>query len=512
MVKNEINKRGYKKNRKGGVYKSWSKDSGLMPKHNDRDVDTGLYYNDHLGKWGKYISKKLIKEGGGVKMFDFKFYGLDTIRSVFGERKVERLGVFLSLIYNRSLIEAYKEDWLGVYFSRDDLKRIIGKDWNKITGRLYNAEILDINKLGNKHRMDRKLKYFKLNDAFFNEGYKVVDLKDVRFENSMLEYFRRRSDVRTEVMKKVELTLDRCDLVIDDLDEVINVLYKNRLAEDLFNVESDYVYDADKNKILDKLLDMDAYESDYKVRNYRLYEQLRWILQNSIIEEKRSYYRIDTDKFGGRLYHLFSNIPKEFRKRITIEGEEVVEIDINASQPSFLCLLFDRGATLSFTNGVFNNHNNHQYIRIALDNDMDVYRYMVGKLKGRVSDNEETDRANMKKIFFQLVFGKPRQAVGKMKRKDICDKLFGKEFHPFLSELAKIDLGKELDKNHKNLSYLLQRTECYFLNLVMDEMGNIPYLPIHDALIVKKSDAERTKEIFNNTIAKHNIGNILRIK
>jgi hypothetical protein len=118
----------------------------------------------------------------------------------------------------------------------------------------------------------------------------------------------------------------------------------------------------------------------------------------------------------------------------------------------------------------------------------------------------------MKKVFFQLVFGKPRQAVGKLKRKDICDKLFGKEFHPFLSELAKIDLGVGLDKNHKNLSYLLQKTECHFLNFVMDEMGNIPYLPIHDALIVKKSDAERTKEIFNNMIAKHNIGNILRIK
>jgi len=512
MTKNEINNRGYKKNRKGGVYNLWSKDSGLIAKHNDRDVDTGLYYNEYLGKWGKYISKKVMKIEGVLKMFDFKFYGLDNIRVVFGELKVERLGVFFSLIFNRSLIEDYKEDWLGVYFSLDDLKRIIGKDWKMVTGKLYNAEILDINKRVTKYRKYRNLRYFKLNDGFFKEGYREVYLKDVRFENSMLEYYRRRSDVRTEVMKKVELTLDKCDLVIDDLDEVINILYKNRLAEDLFNVESDYVYDADKNKILDKLLDIDVYESEYKQRNYRLYEQLRWILQNEIIEEKRSYYRIDTDEFGGRLYHLFSNIPKEFRKRITIDGEDVVEIDINASQASFLCLLFERGDTLSFTNGVFNNHNNAEYVRIALENDMDVYSYMVGKLKGNDSDDIETDRANMKKVFFQLVFGKPRQAVGKMKRKDICNKLFGNEFHPFLSELAKIDLGVGLDKNHKNLSYLLQKTECHFLNFVMDEMGKIPYLPIHDALIVKKSDAERTKEIFNSMIAKHNIGNILRIK
>ena len=65
---------------------------------------------------------------------------------------------------------------------------------------------------------------------------------------------------------------------------------------------------------------------------------------------------------------------------------------------------------------------------------------------------------------------------------------------------------------NEKITELLQKTECHFLNFVMDEMGKIPYLPIHDALIVKKSDAERTKEIFNSMIAKHNIGNILRIK
>jgi len=94
-------KNGYKKNRSGGVYNLWSRESGIKAKHNDRDIETGLYYNEHLDKWGKYISKKVMKGSSDMKMYDFKFYALEKIKDVFGELKVERLGVFFSLLYER---------------------------------------------------------------------------------------------------------------------------------------------------------------------------------------------------------------------------------------------------------------------------------------------------------------------------------------------------------------------------------------------------------------------------
>jgi hypothetical protein len=137
---------------------------------------------------------------------------------------------------------------------------------------------------------------------------------------------------------------------------------------------------------------------------------------------------------------------------------------------------------------------------------------MANKLGFSWSDDIDTVRANMKKVFFQLVFGKPSKAVGKKKRKDICDKLFGEAFHPFLTELANLDLGVDLDSNHKNLSYLLQKIESFFLNLVMNEMGDIPFLPIHDALLVKKSDGEKVRSIFNTVIDRLELASILKIK
>jgi hypothetical protein len=115
----------------------------------------------------------------------------------------------------------------------------------------------------------------------------------------------------------------------------------------------------------------------------------------------------------------------------------------------------------------------------------------------------------MKQIFFQLVFGKPRTRLGMYKKKEVCDKLFGPEFYKFLSKLASLDLEVGLSHKHKNLSYLLQKTECAFLNKLMEEMGDIPFLPIHDSLLVRTTDAKKVKELFKKSIIDNKLEGIL---
>jgi hypothetical protein len=494
----------YKKNRKGGKYDLWDKRSGIEVKHNDRDVDSGLYYNEYLEKWGKYISKKVMKKKSDVKMYDFKVFSLEEIKKIYGKEKVERIGVFLSLIYERSFIEGYDEvDWLGVYFSSDDLKRLIGSDCNMIIKKLVNKGVLDYNSRYSKYRVYRNLKYFKLGEVFLNglsDDFKKVEIMDERFEKSLKEYFKRSFEGRKGVLKKIEVTLDKCDLVVEDLDLMIDEVFRKRLDKDVVTSESEYIGEEVKIEILNKLTDLDTFEKDYKRDLRSLYNAYMSIMQKSIIEEKRCLYRINRDDYGGRLYHLFSNIPRDFRKKIKIGGKEVVEIDIKASQPSFLCLLFEKGSRLKITKGIFEKYNNEQYIKIAKEYGMDIYKYMAIMLKGKKFENDERVRANMKLIFFQLVFGKPRSWLGMYRKKDVCDKLFGPEFYNFLSELASLDLEKGLSHKHKNLSYLLQKTECTFLNKLMEEMGDIPFLPIHDSLMVRTTDANKVKKLFKKAI------------
>lgn len=503
----------YKKNRKGGKYDLWDKRSGIEVKHNDRDVDSGLYYNEYLEKWGKYISKKVMKKKSDVKMYNFNVFSLEEIRKIYGKEKVERIGVFLSLIYERSFIEGYDEvDWLGVYFSSDDLKRLIGSDCNMIIKKLVNKGVLDYNSRYSKYRVYRNLKYFKLGEVFLNglsDDFKKVEIMDERFEKSLKEYFKRSFEGRKGVLKKIEVTLDKCDLVVEDLDLMIDEVYRKRLEKDVVSSESEYIGDELKVEILNKLIDLDTFEKVYKRDLRSLYNAYMSIMQKSIIEEKRCLYRINRDDYGGRLYHLFSNIPRDFRRKIKIGGKEVVEIDIKASQPSFLCLLFEKGSRLKFTKGIFEKYNNEQYIKIAKEYGMDIYKYMAIKLKGKRFENDATVRANMKLIFFQLVFGKPRTRLGMYKKKDVCDKLFGPEFYKFLSELASLDLEVGLSHKHKNLSFLLQKTECTFLNKLMEEMGDIPFLPIHDSLMVRTTDAKKVKKLFQKVIIDNKLDGIL---
>lgn len=496
-------------------YNLYDKRSSKVLKHNDRNVESGLYYNEYKDKWVKRVSRKVINSISDVKMYDFKVFSLDEIKKVFGVEKVERIGVFLSLIYDRSFIEGYnRENWGGVYFSSDDVKRIIGKDCIKVIKKLVNRGVLDYNERNSKHRVYRKLKFFKLGEVFEDElniEFERVDVKDARFDKSLREYFKENCENREGVLKKVELTLDKCDLVIKKMDVLIDELYKSRLEKDLIDLESDFVSKKDKNEILVKLKDMDVFERKYKGNIQRLYDTLASIIQKQIIEEKRCFYRISKDRFGKRLYHLFSNVPKEFRKQIKIDGEKVVEIDITASQPSFLCLLFEKGYAIEPYKLILDKYKNQEYVRIAKEYKMDIYKYMAVQIKGAEYKNDPIVRVNMKKVFFQLIFGDPNSKYGYKKKKDLCNKLFGPDFFEFLCELAKLDLGKGLSANYKNLSYLLQTLESKYLNYVMNEMGDMPFLPMHDSLVVKKSDSKPVRQLFKKMISDHNLNGILTI-
>ena len=508
-----MNKESNKSIKRKSKYDLWDKRSGIAAKHNDRDVVSGLYYNEYEDKWVSRVSRKVMKMDSDVKMYDFNVFSLEKIKEMFGVEKVERIGMFLSLIYERSFIEGYDEvEWLGVYFSSDDLKRIIGNDCNVVINKLVNRGVVDFNRKNSKHRVYRSLRYFKLGEVFLNglsDDFKKVKLKDERFERSLKEYFKRSYDKREGVLKKIEVTLDKCDLVVDDLDLMINEVYRKRLDKDEVSSDSEYINDDVKVEILNKLIDLDTFETEYKRDLRSLYNGYMSIIQKPVIEEKRCLYRINRDEYGGRLYHLFSNIPRDFRKKIKIDGKEVVEIDIKASQPSFLCLLFEKGSRLKITKGVFEKYNNEQYIRIAKEYGMDIYKYMAIILKGKKFENDARVRANMKLIFFQLVFGKPRSLLGKYRKKDVCDKLFGPEFYKFLSELASLDLEVGLSHKHKNLSFLLQKTECTFLNKLMEEMGDIPFLPIHDSLMVRTTDAKKVKKLFKKAITDNKLEGII---
>ena len=87
-----MNKVSNKSIKRKSKYNLYDKRSGIAVKHNDRDIDSGLYYNEYEDKWVSRVSRKVMKKGGDVKMYDFKVFSLEEIRKIYGKEKVERIG------------------------------------------------------------------------------------------------------------------------------------------------------------------------------------------------------------------------------------------------------------------------------------------------------------------------------------------------------------------------------------------------------------------------------------
>ena len=136
---------------------------------------------------------------------------------------------------------------------------------------------------------------------------------------------------------------------------------------------------------------------------------------------------------------------------------------------------------------------------------------MILKTKGIMHIRDKQYRVEMKTLFYQLIFGNPINKIAGKSRRDLIIKIFGLDFYEFLEELSKGKLG--LDKNYKNLSMLLQKEEAGFLNKVMLRLidKELSFLPLYDSLIVKKSDADNVKSVFNDVIEELGLTGILKI-
>jgi bifunctional DNA-binding transcriptional regulator/antitoxin component of YhaV-PrlF toxin-antitoxin module len=213
--------------------------------------------------------------------------------------------------------------------------------------------------------------------------------------------------------------------------------------------------------------------------------------------------------------HLYSNAPKEFRKYLKIEGEEVVEIDIKSSQPSFLYVLLIKGYLFKkeFRDKIISNYPQDYLNMLSVvksGDKLDFYNYMAIRLYGLGYAKNKNVRSQMKTLFYQIVFGKPVGKLAGLDKKVLIIKLFGEGFYIFLVELSnqKLDLIKD---HYKNLSKLLQKKEADIINMVMNKL-DIPFLPLYDSLIVKKKDANQAIAAFNDIFKEQGLAHILKVK
>lgn len=184
------------------------------------------------------------------------------------------------------------------------------------------------------------------------------------------------------------------------------------------------------------------------------------------------------DDFAGRIHTPVSNFHREYRANLLLEGSETTSIDVVTMQPVLLGLIL--GKCLG----------RNQYSD-WINSGEDIYIMLQDK-----ADLKSRDEA--KKLFFEILFSKPSDRLSGM---------FGQSsWIEWINEIKRRPLKHNphsIEKNHSNLAWLLQTTEVKLMSKVWKALtkARVPFLTVHDEVIVKDDHAEYTTRIFSQVLA-----------
>ena len=203
---------------------------------------------------------------------------------------------------------------------------------------------------------------------------------------------------------------------------------------------------------------------------------------NSFLEHKNHLLRIffNVDYFSGRVHTPITSFKSEYRNNILIDEVETVSLDVVTMQPVLL------GAILKKTIG-------ENEFSSWINEGKDIYLMLQSKAKLK-------SRNEAKKRFFEILFSRANDSLQMM---------FGNSsWITWINEIKSKPFEanpRTLEKNHSNLAYILQTSEVNIMTEVWSKLldSGIKFLSVHDEIIIKYSDHDKARKIFNSVLSKY---------
>jgi len=242
----------------------------------------------------------------------------------------------------------------------------------------------------------------------------------------------------------------------------IDISIRKRLIEDLYYVKINH------DESLNYLNDL---KNRGNIELNKFYKNL-----NSIDSIKNRNLFFKFDEFG-RFHTNFTILKKEIRQKwLTIDNDDIMEIDISNSQPLFLGILLMEHLDI-------NDDEIKKYLGL-IKNGL-FYEYII-------SHFNNLTRKDVKLLTFKVLFG--LNGVNSIENK-IFSSLFPK-IYDFI-----IDYKKN-NNNYKSLSYKLQRMESDFIfgkviKTLYEKNPHIKIITIHDSLLFSIKYEKMVKEVFD---------------
>lgn len=186
------------------------------------------------------------------------------------------------------------------------------------------------------------------------------------------------------------------------------------------------------------------------------------------------------DGFSGRIHTPVVNLKGIFRKKLRLKNSLLCSLDVKQMQPTILAKILDeRVGNNPFSSAVFKG--------------IDVYLVLLEQNKAL------TTREEAKKFLFQLIFGKPMDDIGRAFEGNT-------EWVNWINEYkSRPEPGNPHGRDtHTNLAWLLQSQEVAIMTNIWQALMNkkIPFLTIHDDVLIRNRDKEAALVIFNACLRK----------
>jgi len=198
------------------------------------------------------------------------------------------------------------------------------------------------------------------------------------------------------------------------------------------------------------------------------------------LKDKHPQFFFLVDSFSGRIHTPITNLHRHLRPSIILSGEQTVSFDVKTMQPLILGKLLK--------NAIGENE-----FSKWIDNGKDVYEMIMNKtgIKSR-------DKA--KERFFQIAYGKPSN--------DLLTLFGAANWINWINKIKTENLPgnpHSICKPHSNLAWTLQTSEVKIMTDVWTKLiyKGIPFLTVHDEIIVPESHREQSKEIISDVLGRH---------
>ena len=200
---------------------------------------------------------------------------------------------------------------------------------------------------------------------------------------------------------------------------------------------------------------------------------------DTFLEKKQTHleYFFKVDNFARRVHTPITSLPKFYRDNLLLYEVETCSIDVVQMQPSLLGRLLD-------------DYIGENEFSDIINSGKDIY--LMLQEKGNLKS-----RKDAKKKFFEILFGKPSKEL---------ENVFGSSnWIKWINEFKtrKYEKNPRTDhKRHSNLAHLLQDMEVYVMYKIWEKLyeRSIPFITIHDEVLIQKYDLKEVEEIFNEVL------------